>query len=307
MAKNVRHAIERSLRALLRQAGAAADDDTRSVAKRVHDLRTELKKANALLRLVEPLLGGRGRQERRKLAAMARRVGSVRDAAAVVETFDRLTRGRRGRSSASAKLRGRLAAWRRKREGSRRTARDLRRAVKALRRVRHRVKGLLDRGDGRRAMAMGFTNGYRRACVSMKTAGRLHTPVAFHAWRRTVKTHSFHVQILVGVGVAGLGVRARPLKTLGETLGAAQDLTLLEASLLAECWLAGTPGAHDALLALVKERRHELEAEALAMGRRLFQKRSGAMRRTIAASSNLLRFQEEPDTGAISWARPRGR
>ena len=284
MAKQLHRAVERLLRVLLKRAIAAADDDDRPLCGRVHDLRTALKKAKALLWLAEPLLGKRGRRQRKKLAAVARRVGTVRDAAAVVETFDRLAR-RGGR--AASELRKRLSARRREAEQSPQTDRELRRASEVLRSSRRRAKGLLGRGDERHALAIGFTNEYRRARTAMNGARRRDTPEAFHDWRKTVKTHAYHVEVLTRAGMKELRPRAAPLGALGETLGAAHDLTLLEASLRAD----GT--THSALLAKVQARRRSLDAEALALGRRLFDKPPSAMGRLVAGSPALARLDRE--------------
>ena len=281
MAKQLHRAVERLLRVLLQRAIAAADDDARPLAARVHQLRTTLKKAKALLRLAGPLLGKRGRRQRKKLAAVARRVGSVRDAAVVVETFDRLVR-RGGR--AATDLRKRLSARRREGEQSPETARELRRASQALRSSRRRAKGLLHRGDERHALATGFTDEYRRARTAMNRARRRDTPEAFHDWRKTVKTHAYHVELLARAGMKELRPRAAPLGALGETLGAAHDLTLLEASLRAD----GPP--HRALLAKLQARRRALDAEALALGRRLFGEPPVAMGRLVTGSPAFARL-----------------
>jgi len=291
MAKDARHAMERLLRALLRQAVAAAEDEGHPVSARVHRVRTAIKRAKALLRLFEPLVGKDGRRERRKLAAVARGIGSVRDARVVVETFDRMMRGHR-RSRSSTALRSRLAGERRRGERRRKSVKELRRAAKALAATRRRAKGLLHRGDSRRALALGFTSGYRRAQISMRAARRRRTPEAFHEWRKTVKTHAFHVDLFVRAGAGNLRRRAGVLETLGEILGAAHDLTLLEDSVRAGGEQATAPRAHHALLARVDARRRDLHHRALELGPRLFRQRPGGARRQIADSPALARLEE---------------
>jgi hypothetical protein len=118
----------------------------------------------------------------------------------VLETFDRLAQGRRGRSTAPSGLRARLVARRRALERSAETAEDLRWAGHALRRTRRRTRDLIGPGGARRALADGFARAYRRARRAMKAAWRHETPQAFHAWRKAVKTHAFHVHLLAGAG-----------------------------------------------------------------------------------------------------------
>jgi len=153
-----------------------------------------------------------------------------------------------------------------------------------LRSARHRAKRLLHRGDVRDALAAGFTNGYRRARLAMNRARRLDTPEAFHEWRKTVKAHAFHVEVLARAGVKELGPRVAPLERLGETLGAAHDLTLLEVVLRGE-----RQGAA-ALLVKLHARRRALDAGALALGRRLFGQPPRALRGVIAGCPELKRL-----------------
>jgi hypothetical protein len=89
-------------RALLAQAIAAAEVEGRPIGARVHELRTSLKKAQALLKLVGPPSGRPARRERRRLAAVARRIGPVRDPRAREGVDQGATRaGRRRRSGIS--------------------------------------------------------------------------------------------------------------------------------------------------------------------------------------------------------------
>jgi CHAD domain-containing protein len=292
-AADVRSATERRLRGLLGQAIAAAEDDGRPLGVRLHEMRTALKKARALLRLVHPLLGRRGRHERRNLAAVARSVGLVRDAGVIVETLDRVT-GRGRRPSAVVALRGRLVAQRRKVERSGDTAKDLRRAKRALRVARRRTKGLLRRGNGRNALAAGLSRGYRRARLAMEEANRRDTAEAFHAWRKAVKDHSFHVDVLVRAGVADLRERGDRLDALAAILGAAHDLTLLDGGIRADRRRSGRPRAHGGLLKRVRARQRGLHAAAKALGRRLFAERPRATRQLVLDSPRLTPFGKDP-------------
>jgi CHAD domain-containing protein len=283
-----RHGMERLLRRLLAVAIEAADDGARPLGTRVHEMRTAIKKARALLRLVDPLLGRRGRRERTNLAAVARWVGSVRDAGVVVETFDRLMTTGPTRATSISALRGRLTARRREVEESRTTIRNLRRAGHALRLARRRAKGLLLRGDGRRALADGFARGYRAARLAMKEAARRDTPEAFHAWRKAVKTHAFQVRVLAGAGVGELRDRVAVLDVLGATLGEAHDLGLLAEIVFAEsAVLSGKRSRYGRLVVRAEIRRRDLHARALSLGHRPFEGRPRDLRRIVLESRSL--------------------
>jgi len=93
--------------------------------------------------------------------------------------------------------------------------------------------------------------------------------------------------VLARAGVKELRPRAAPLDALAETLGAAHDLTLLERSLDAE-----EPPPR-ALLAKLQARRRALDAEALALGWRLFGQPPRAMGRAVAGSTGMGRLDGE--------------
>jgi hypothetical protein len=242
-----RHAIRipRLLRAQLKRAIAAVEDDKRPLATRVHDMRTALRRARGVLKLARPVLRRRGREEIRRLARIARRVGVLRDAGVVIETLDRLTRQFGRDPSSLSMLRRRLEARRRALERRPHTVKALRRAGRALRRIRRRSSGLLRRAPGGPALAHGFVHEYRKARRSRKAAYRRDRPERFHVWRKVVRTHAFHVKLLAAAGVKGMEDR----------LGLSTRL-----------WA----------------RRRTIRAEVRPLGRRLFAERPGTMRQTVA-------------------------
>jgi CHAD domain-containing protein len=272
------------LKALLTQAIESAEADARPLGPRVHELRTSLKKARALLRLVDPLLGRAGRKERRGLAAISRSVAPVRDAAVAIETFDRLAGASRIGARLGSALRARFVVRRRNLEDGARLSKELRRAARALRASRRRGKGLLRRGAGHRALVDGFVLGYRRARRAMKEAYRRNTPEAFHAWRKAVKAHAFHVEALARAGMSTIEGRRGPLDALGATLGEAHDLGSLAAAIRVEVPHLANGRAYERMLALARTRQRDIHIDVRPLGRRLFATRPRTVRKEIAAS-----------------------
>ena len=279
----VRQAARRLLRVELQGAIDAAEDDRRPRGERIHDVRTALKRARALLRLVSSLLGRRGREERRRLAAIARQFGAVRDAEVAVETIDRLLPLLGGQSSALSALRIRAVAEWRALERRAETAQDLRRASRALALARRRAERLFDRarGQGGRAVADGFVREYGKARQAMKDADRLHTPLAFHVWRKGVKIHAYHVKVLTNAGVKEMASRRDSLDALGSLLGEGHDLTVFEATIRAEQPRLGHSVDCERLLAVIETRQRDIHRRVKQLGRRLFVDRPSMMRRKL--------------------------
>ena len=278
------HVTRHLLRVLLKRAIEAAGETARPVGARVHEMRTALKKARALLRLVRPPLGHRARVAQRRLAAVAGRIGSVRDTGVVLDTFDHVAGPAGARSTELSALRVRLDARRRKVEQHARTAKDLRRAGVILRLEWRRAKKLLHHPIAPSALATAFARTYRKARAAMNEAYRRDTIEAFHAWRKTVKTHAFQVALLAEGGVTDLEERRDPLDALGTALGDAHDLALLEQTIRAERAGVADPRGHERLLALIEARWRRLVRNARPLGARLFAQRPGEVRRLVAGA-----------------------
>src|ERR1051325_10342504 len=75
----------------LSEARAVLDDKQRPDAVAVHDLRKALKRWRALLRLLEPFLGGDPRRLRTAARDLARELAGARDAQSAIDALDDLT------------------------------------------------------------------------------------------------------------------------------------------------------------------------------------------------------------------------
>ena len=274
--------LRRSLRAQLKDGLAAAEDDRRPLTIRVHDLRTALRRARGVLKLAGPRLRRGGRVEMRTIASMAREMSAVRDAEAIVETFDRLTRKVGDAERWLSAARRRLDARRRALEQDPRVAKSLRRARRTLRRLRRHANRLLHRTASPRALADGFTRGYRKARRAREAAARHETPERLHSWRKAVKNHAFHVKLLAAAGVEGMNDRLRDIQSLGTWLGEDHDLTVLEGVIRAEREAFADPRDHERLSRLLWGRRRAIRLHVRPLGRRLFLARPGAVRRMVA-------------------------
>ena len=78
-------------RVVLEEIEAAQDQLSRHSKNRdeaIHEARKSVKKIRGAIRLVEPELGAIYREENRRLGELGRKLSELRDAAAVIETFD---------------------------------------------------------------------------------------------------------------------------------------------------------------------------------------------------------------------------
>lgn len=224
--------------------------------KRVHDARKRFKETRALLRMVREPLGAQFAIENVWFRDAGRALAAVRDADAVLEALEKLE----------------LSRWVRTR-----VQRELERN-----RTHPPLDGLIDHTlnqlvvaeeriafwppleDSFQTIAAGLRRTYRDGRRSMNTA---HSAEELHEWRKQVKTHWYHAQLLKHIWPQVMKPYASTLEDLSHALGDHHDLQVL-----AESFARPSPS----LLKAVTARQKELEQEAAALGARIYAERPAA-------------------------------
>ncbi|TCO75855.1 CHAD domain-containing protein [Chromatocurvus halotolerans] len=241
----------------------------------VHQVRKRCKKVRALLRLARGDLDAAGKIYQRENVCFrdaARRLSNVRDAQAMLETCDKLKETVSSQSDLQhlRDLRDELEA--RMRNPSLRED-DLDERLDAFavtfREARIRVDAW-PVGDGFGSLAPGLKKNYRQGRNAMRKAARKPGTAHFHDWRKRVKYHLYHIQVLAPSWKHVLKPWQDEIKRLGDDLGDEHDLAVFTQM------LAQNPGDfcsranHDALQELSRQRRTQLQIRTLSLGQRVF-------------------------------------
>lgn len=258
------------LRAIDRALGAILDPAT-DPHKTVHGVRRRCNEVRALLRLARGSLDPAVyTTEAARFRDLRHRLGGARDRAAALEAFDRLYAWAPPDTD-----RGLILPLRHALEAGRDQAidmgpaPDLVRVGESLAQARSSLGAIELTAEGFDAIADGFTASYRRARKGMASARRAKDAESFHEWRKHVKHHRQHLRVLRPVWPAMLKPLAREAAQLAEALGDEHDLSVL--ALVLRDQKAETEGeAVRAALTLIAARRQMLQADAMALGRRLF-------------------------------------
>lgn len=257
----------------------ALDDDDLDVHEQVHAARRRFKQVRGLLRLFRDGLGGTYRAENGWLRDTGRVLSDLRDAQAAVHSFARLAEhldeapGEQvsAEQLPAEQIQGLLRALRERRQAlvARQHARD------RLAWVRERMVACLERSGswslkegGFQAQAGGLERTYQRARAAQAVAYETLDVDDFHEWRKRVKYHRLHMQLLREGWRPLLRARVAELRRLGDLLGEAHDLSRLRAILVRE--ELGAPAAREAILPLIDARRSHLRQEAWPLGSLLF-------------------------------------
>ena len=239
-------------RAALGQLDHALLSIARGNARGVHEARKSCKRLRALLRLMRPALGDAYRAQNLRLRDAGRALSARRDADVLRATARSVGLGlhaglppHRGDAAADA------------------------RAVKLLRTQRRAVDRWVPDALTREALDQALMAGYRRARRAGQRALRHPRADALHEWRKQVKHHRYHCEVVASYWPHLLH-RAASLDRLAETLGRHHDLEVLRQELSRHPQRFGEPMIVLRAARRVGREQERGTARALRAGAKLF-------------------------------------
>ena len=271
--------VEAGLRRLasdqIDRALGEVDDRSLDLHRTVHQVRKRCKKLRALLRLMRPSLSDDTYpRENMALRDAQRRLSSLRDAQARIDTFDALLSAFEGEveHDAFGQVRAALEAGRDLSIAEQESglAESLTGFREALCGARTRSEKWELKEDGFDAVRGGLLRTYRRGRRSMTDAYAEGSGEAFHEWRKRVKYHLYHVRLLRELWKPALKVRRQALDRLADLLGEEHDLAVLRRYLRDHPLERLEVSRDEALRGLIAARRSHLRRQAYPLGRRLF-------------------------------------
>jgi hypothetical protein len=232
----------------------------------VHQARKHIKKARAVLRLVERATDTK--DARHCLRHAGRLLSRLRDAAVLSESAAQLCSS--GRQALSQKtclaLRNRLQQRRMRVRGSV----ERHHAIEHARTVLERVRGSVDtwrwKAVGTRELSRATRRIYKRARRAMAAAEGAGDATRFHEWRKSVKLlwYALRLQELTVPAARGQAVR---LARIGTWLGDDHNLAVLESTVSRDPSLSH---GRDQISGLVRRRQKQLRQMLLKRGAAFF-------------------------------------
>lgn len=244
----------------------------------VHNIRKELKRARAALRMLRECIGvAEYRRENALIRDAARPLTPIRDAKVLLQTLEHLE-SKKGIGS-----RGFLSRIRTLFEGKRRLSRrqlrpaELTAAARVLREIRRRAAAL---PDSRLAAPhpRGLEHAFKKARSAFAVAKRQGTDESLHEWRKQTKYFANQLEILLPLGPKRFDKSQRHATQLADCLGDDHDLAILTEQISRHpegahppASNAEVPGAEARrLIRAVRRRREKLQRRAMRLGRRLY-------------------------------------
>jgi|HubBroStandDraft_1064217.scaffolds.fasta_scaffold01080_14 CHAD domain-containing protein len=272
----VHEEIEAAVRHLSGQ-GAASRDEA------IHETRRSVKKIRGVLRLMQPELGGIYRLENVHFRDIGRQLSQFRDAGAMVETFDTLRPKYHGEVDGRtlARMRRHLMARKEHTEKQANIGEVLSGMAAVLLQSAARVSAWPLSVDGFPAIAPGLEATFRRAQKAMARARRHPRPENYHAWRKRVKEHWYHIRLLESLWTPGIRAYEKSLKDLETFLGEDHNLVVLHEKVLADPESYGKQAEIAQFVQPIGKYHEELRDRAFALGERLYDERPGHFTRRI--------------------------
>ncbi|MGE0502771.1 MAG: CHAD domain-containing protein [Rhizobiaceae bacterium] len=252
--------------------GEALDLARTEPSEGVHEARRRFKRIRAVLGLLRAANEDFFIVENARYRDLSRTLAPAREAAALVETLDRLAEDEPEAAEALSGLREQLTA-RRPKGGDARlvVALDNARAwCDAGAVAASRFSPALDAPGDADVVAAGVARPLRRASRALARLRRHATAEDFHDMRKAVKAHAAHVSVLADLWPGGAKERRKHAGRLSDRLGELNDVHVLRHLVMTRSEPPGGLAGAAWLTKLLARAEKANAREALAIARKLF-------------------------------------
>ena len=263
---------------------ASIESDDAEIERAVHDVRKRCKEVRALARLVRSSLGHDFDEINATVRTAADALAPIRDAHAVLATFDDLRASRpQDDDPALDAIRSALVA------ASDDATVGVRGRDRSIARARSLLEAGLEQADRWKVanrggvLVVGIGTTYERGQRTLQRSVHKPTDDHLHEWRKSVKTLWYQARLLEGAAPSVLGALVASLDDLAEALGDDHDLAVLIEHLTRDPQRFGgkPPVKHAVRLARVQQ--DELRRRAFRRGATIYAETPRAFARRIDA------------------------
>ena len=301
--ESVEDGIKRIVSAEINQAIKKIDSPGVKRTEAIHEVRKHCKKIRGVFRLVRPQYEETYRFENVWFRDTANGIAELRDAEAVIETYDGLLDKFSDQIDRRAFAPMRRALTLRRKEIFRESG-ELNKRLKKLR-------ARMDKAAGRVAdwkLKLGEFDGvegglvatYQRARKAMVAAYDDPTAENFHEWRKQAKYHDFHMRLLRELWKPVMRSLLKETDDLSDLLGDDHNLDVLHKTLLKSPKKYGKKRDIQVLLGLIDRRSAELRVDANTIGTRIFAEKPNAFGRRLRGYWQAWRSEAELPSKKLS-------
>lgn len=278
MAKEtVEEGIKRIVNEEIAQGIKEVDNRQLKRSEAIHEVRKHCKKIRGTLRLARPQFEETYQFENVWFRDTAKGLAELRDAQALIETYDSLLDKFNDQVDRRAFASVRRALTLRRNKIIEESG-DLSQKLKTIRghmqKASRRIAGWKLKVNEFDGIEGGLVATYRRARRAMAAAYHDPTSENFHEWRKQVKYNDYHIRLLSDLWKPFMQSLAKETDDLSDLLGDDHNLDVLHKTLLKSPKKYGKKRDIQVLLGLIDRRSAELRAEAKTIGARIFAEKS---------------------------------
>ena len=282
MPDEIRRAAKERVDEALKQLEALDNNDHEAIEQAVHDVRKRCKTVRALARLIREPIGEEYDQFNDLVRAAANELSSIRDAHAVLATFDNLYAIRSAEEGTSLDVvRSKQAAL----------AADATRSIQAGDPRIRSAHDLLMAANSRVAywqipddvavLSSGFEETFGRGRVGLRRARKRPTDHRLHDWRKAVKTLWYQIRLVENAAPSMLTSFIAQLDDLSEALGDDHDLSVLIDRLHSDPKGYGGKKKTKRAIRIARAQQEELRGRAFRLGATLYSEQAVAFAERI--------------------------
>jgi CHAD domain-containing protein len=277
--ESVEEAVKRIVGVEMEESIREIDNPKMKRIDAIHEGRKHCKKVRGVLRLVRPQLEEIYQFENAWFRDTAKGLAALRDAEAIVETYDSLINkftNQIDRRAFVSVRRGLILRRKNILEGSG----DLQQKLKRFRaRMTKAARRVADWKLSSEEIEPGLVATYWQARKTMAAAYADRTAENFHEWRKHAKYHNYHIRLLSDLWKPVMHALLEETDELSDLLGDDHNLDVLHKTLLRSPKKYGKKRDIQVLLGLIDRRSAELRVEAKTIGERVFAEKPGAFGR----------------------------
>ena len=248
----------------------------------IHEARKSLKKARAILRLLQDSLAKQYTTEAERLRLAHHALASLRDADVTVATVKSLRSRYRTVVTPTVAREVTRSLKTRRRRARANAAPMLGRARRALERAEKSAPKLVARVGDFPAVRSGTLDAYRRTIEALEPLSLDAEAALYHVWRKRVKDLWYCIRLFAGLNPAPRR-RAKTLERLETLLGEDHDLATLRGLIIAAPSRYGDARTSALVLGAITKRQAALRKRALTLGHRTFAERPSRFDKAVVA------------------------
>lgn len=273
--------VQDGIQRIISELAAESEEHARSdgdVDERIHEIRKALKRVRAALRLVRTTTEVYARENAR-YRDIGRLLSDLRDTAARIETVDELDAHLAAVVDRPVLdvFRAELVEQHRRAFAAVDLAALFEEVSVGLSEGRDALGALQLDATGFDAVGGGLAKSYRRGRQFVAETGVESSVEVFHTWRKRVKYHRYHIDLLAGLWGPILGEWEDVLHDLTDDLGLAHDVAVLDDFLVESPDVLGDSVATQRIRRALHDVSTEARRASLRRGRRAYAETPEAM------------------------------